>query len=475
MPNDEITGEGLSTKTNLELIADLKEQLQNIYSPDGEEISFDSNSPDGQFVEILAEMGSVVRELATEIYNSFDPTKCTGAVQDSRYQINYLTRKVGTYTRQNIEITVNQTVTLNGLDESYADESASAYTVADDNGNLWYLIDTTTLYAGTTSCPFRAKQIGEIIPTVGTIKNQVTIVQGVTGVINDVGYTILGTEQESDADFRLRREQSLELGGLNNIDAMFSQILSLEGVTNAKIHQNTTNSTDSTGTAAHTIWVIVGGGANTEIADIIYSNLAGSDMRGNIDIPVLTASGQQMHIKFDRPAITPLYIRFDFKKTNALEALNVDDMKLYIANNLLYTIGENAETSRVTTVASEAAIVAGNNGYVLNVELSTGGSVSTSIGASTGITSASTNVITFQEKIQDTAGTYAFSYDGTAWKLNTTVVNLVEYGISYEGTPASGDTITVTYTAGTWSDVLIPANINQQFVTDGTKMYITEV
>lgn len=370
---DELTYTGLQTKDNSVLVTEIQNNLQAIYGANGEQINFNSNTPDGNFTEVISELGTVMRELITEVYNSCDPSKCSGAVQDSRYQINYLFRKAGTFTRQNIDITVDKTVTLEGLDEAYNDENGSAYAVSDDAGNIWYLIDTTTLYAGTTSCPFRAKNIGEVIPTIGTITNQVTIVQGVISVINSIGYTILGENQESDEEFRIRREQSVSNSSINNEDAIKGQILALDGVTECIIHVNKTNTTDTTGTLPHYIWCIVGGGANSDIANVIYSNLGGAGTRGSVSIPITTTSMQTYNINFDRPTLVPLYIQFDLQPVVDLGEINLADIKQYIADNLIYSIGEDAETSKVTNICTEAINNDGGGAYALNVEISTDG------------------------------------------------------------------------------------------------------
>lgn len=149
---DDLTFEGLQTKDYNTLLTDIQTELQNIYGQNGDVINFDSNTPDGNFSEILAEIGSVVRELATEVYNSTDPDKCTGAVMDKNYSINFIQRNKGSFTTQIIKITCDRTLTLQGLDESYADVNASAYAVSDDVGNIWYLVDTSTLYAGEKIC-----------------------------------------------------------------------------------------------------------------------------------------------------------------------------------------------------------------------------------------------------------------------------------------------------------------------------------
>lgn len=95
-----ITENGIQTDTYSTILQNLQESYTNIYAKDGDNINYGSETPDGQLINILTQMGTDSRELATEVYNSFDPSKCTGVVQDSRYALNYIERKGGTYTIQ---------------------------------------------------------------------------------------------------------------------------------------------------------------------------------------------------------------------------------------------------------------------------------------------------------------------------------------------------------------------------------------
>lgn len=472
---DSLTYNGLSTKTNTELLTEIQQALQTIYSPNGEEINFSSASPDGQFSELLATIGTVHRELLTSVYNATDPSKCDGAQQDSKYQLNYLTRKGGTYTTQYIAVTATKTVSLEGLDGSYNETGASAFTVSDDSGNLWYLIDSTTVYAGVTSLEFRAAEIGEVTPTIGTITKIVTITEGITSVNNVVGYTSLGVEQESNYDFRIRRERSTENQSGNNSDTILGQILALTGVNNCIVWVNDTNTTDSTGTLPHYIWVIVDGGANTDIADIIYSNKGGCGTRGNVVIPINTVAAQTLNICFDRPTIKPLYVKFDLYVTGDLTEINQDAIKEYIAQNLIYEIAEDAETSKITTVASNAIDNDGGGAYALNVEISSGGSATASVTGS-GVTAATVDVAIFQSVLGNiSTGTYTFTYDTNNWEYDGNVVSLDDYGISITGTPITGDTVNISFTEGTWTDYIAVASLADKFTTDKNRIYMTVV
>lgn len=470
---DELTSTGLQTKDNTVLVEELKRDLQDLYSINGEELNFESNTPDGQLIEIIAFLGTTLREMITEVYNSCDPDKCVGAIQDNRYQINYLTRKAGSYTIQEINITTNKTVTLQGLDGSYNEPESSAYAVSDDNGNIWYLIDTTTITSGTTRLSFRAKELGQVIPTIGTITNQVTIVGGVLRVINNVGPLEIGVDEESDSDFRIRRAQSTAKSGKNNIDTIYTELLELQGVSSVKIHENKDDNEDGTGTAGHTVWIAVKGGGNEDIAKIIYANSGGAGTRGATSVTIDSESLQPITINFDRATTVPLYIKFDVQPITDPGEVNVSAIKEYITQNLTYELGENAESSRVTEICADAMLSDGGNGYALDVKISTGGSAPTPTISGSGITSASVDITTFQYKTQDTAGTYDFVYTTDHWVLNTSTVNLVEYGISYQGTPANGARIEVVYTASEWTDYLVANSIRDEFVTDVNKIYTT--
>lgn len=470
---DELSYTGLQTKDNTILVNDLQTGLIDIYSQGSEELNFDSNTPDGQLIELLAFMGSTIREMITEVYNSCDPDKCVGAVQDNRYQINYLTRKEGSYSIQNIAVTTNQTVNLQGLDATYDEPSSSAFTVSDNNGNVWYLMDSTTVYSGTSYLPFRAKEKGAIVPTIGTITNMVTIIPNVISVINNVGATSIGVEEEGDSDFRIRREASVAKSGKNNADTILAELLEIDDVIDAKVHVNKTNTTDDTGTDAHYMWAIVEGGSSEKIAEIIYANSGGAGTRGSVAISLTSESQQPITINFDRETVIPLYIKFDIKPIGLSTEINVSGIKEYIVENLKYNIGEDVETSKVTQVCSDAMLVDGGNGYALDIQISTGGSASASIGASTGITAATVDDVTFQYMVQDTAGTYEFDYSGGEWSLNSDTVDLSDYGIAYTGTAVNGDEIIITYTAGTWTDYLAVSTLADKYTTDINKIYTT--
>lgn len=381
-----VTPNGLEVMTYDNILQFEQDLLNAIYAQDGETINFDSETPDGQATNIAAQLGTDVRELAQGVYNSFDPDKCSGSVQDSRYALNYLFRKGGTFTVQNIDVTVNKTVSLQGLDGSYNDVNAASYTVSDDAGNLWYLMDSVTLTAGTTSLPFRSQNYGSYTPVIGTITNQVTKVLGVITVNNSVAPTTLGVEQETDLQFRLRRNRSTSVRGQNSNDAMLGQILELDGVSDANTFVNIPGNDDyNENLPDYSVWVIVEGGANSDIANVIYQNSTGLPMYAYendqvtpaivpVEVDVPSVGGQVFNVKFNRANPVPLYIKFTYQVAEfSTGVYNEDGIKEEIFKNLTYGLGEAAETSKVTNAASNAILANGGGGYALNVEISLDG------------------------------------------------------------------------------------------------------
>lgn len=368
---DILDASGLTVKTAAEITSDITADMQAIY---GADIQVEQNSPDGQMIGIWTQGAVDIRELAVQVNNSFDPDQAVGTILDARVALNNIQRRGGTYTIQPIDITVDRTVELQGLDGAFADPSGTGYTVQDSSGNKFILVDTTTFTAGTTSANFRAQQIGNVSVPVSTINVPVTIVLGVTAVNNSSSALTIGQNQETDAQLRTRRAQSVAIATTGYLNGLLAAVLNLEGVTEGALYENVTNVTDANGIPAHAIWLVVAGGANDEIADEIYNRKsAGCNMRGDVEIEINTASGQIFVAKFDRPEPKDLYIRFDIQRTVPGTTFNEIGIQNYMVENLHYGIGAYAETANITAIAQAAINATSGGGVPLNVEISDDG------------------------------------------------------------------------------------------------------
>ena len=366
--SDNFDENGLQVATRPELVDELTQDYQGIY---GEDINIDQSSPDGQVINIFAQGGTDIRELLMQIYNSFDPDNCSGRVLDSRCAINNIFRKGGTFTTVPIDVTVDRTVTLDGLDENYNDPNATGYTIQDGAGNQFILVSTQTLQSGTTRVLFRAKEIGAVQTTLNTITTPVTIVLGVVSVNNPVDATE-GKNEETDYQLKVRRRQSVSIGSSGYLNGLLATVLQLDGVTDAALYENFTGSTDANGTPAHCMWLVVEGGSDSEIADAIYRKKSyGCNMRGDITYTITTVSHQQFIARWDEPTIQNLYIKFNIVPTSSTVQFDLDAIKQYILNAESFKIGVGAETSSITGLAQRAIDANGGLGYAVGVLIST--------------------------------------------------------------------------------------------------------
>ena len=369
---DTLDENGLVIKTLTEIEDELKEGYRKIY---GDDIDLGSNTSDGQLIGIYAQAARDLRELIQEVYNSCNPDFCRGVVQDIRFKINNLTRKGGSFSIIPMTVVVTGTTTLQGLDADYSDPTATAYGATDNSGAKFYLIDTTTVTVGTHVLPFRAAEMGPINPIVGTITNPIIIKKEISSLINDTAPTSIGTLQGEDEAFALRRERSTETHAQNNVDAIRSKLLELDGVTDAYCYshdyENYPDSIDGDGIPVGYIWPIVEGGANADIGDVLYANCGGAGMKGEVSVQTPTSSGQMFTSKFDRSEGVPLYISFDLQETVAGTEFDFDGIKSYIAENLKYSINEYAETSKVNEVVALSITANGGNAVGVNVKIST--------------------------------------------------------------------------------------------------------
>jgi len=347
--SDTLDENGLTLETLPELKSGLISDYKDIY---GSDINVASDTPDGQTLAILAQIATDIREIIQNVYNSFDPDMASGSVLDQRCAINGIQRKSGTFTIVPVVVTTTKAVALIGLDgssESVNNIPSGVFTIKDNSGNLFYLISSVTTETGPQSLSFRAANIGNVSVTAGTITTIATVTAGITSVINNAGVTQQGVDEETDANLRVRRQAAVGRTSQGYTDSLSTAISELDNVESVIVNENYTNSEDSNGIPAHSIWVVVQGGTDDDIAAAIYAKRpAGVGMKGDEEIYLMRENGFEIIIKFDRPVDVPLYIRF----TMALSGSGIIDtaaIKTAIVDNISYNIGEGATTDVIVT------------------------------------------------------------------------------------------------------------------------------
>ena len=322
-----------------------------MYAIYGADISVASNSPDGQMLHIFAQAKLDTLELVQQVYNSMDPDTAVGVSLDQRCAINGVFRRSGTYSTQNVSVTVSGTVTLAGLDTA----PAAPFTVADGAGNQLYLIATTTVSAGAHTLNFRAANLGPTVYGDNSVTVVVTLQAGVTSVTNGTLSSTKGVAEESDYSLRVRRSRSIAMGGKGYLAGLYSVLLGLPGVTALSILENTGSVTDANGLGAHSIWVIIQGGAGVAIGLNIYAyRNAGCGMKGSESEVIVQLDGSNFTVYYDRPTTETLWIQLNMTAVTGI-APDAAFIRAQLVAQLSYDINQPADASAITTLLKSIA------------------------------------------------------------------------------------------------------------------------
>lgn len=260
MPNS-IGAGGLTIATYAELVASFTAAMQAIY---GNDIVLTSDSPDGQWMNIIVMAALNLEELLMQINAMFDPDQAVGVILDQRCAINGIQRQQGTFTVTNITLVITQALNLYGLDQAVN----PVFTIADNAGNQWQLQTTQLAVSpGTVTFSFQSATPGANPTIPNTITVPITIVLGVASINNPSTYTTLGINEESDAAFKIRRQKSVSLSSQGYLQGLLAALENIPGVTSASVYENNTGTPDGLsedaayplGTPGHTIWAIVAG------------------------------------------------------------------------------------------------------------------------------------------------------------------------------------------------------------------------
>lgn len=340
---------GLQTASRAELIAFYTQQFQTIY---GADINLESDTPDGQMLNIFVQSVLDLQDLLTQIYNGFDPDNAIGKVLDQRVAINGIQRQAGTFTITNVQLVTSQSLNLYGLDQS----AQPIFTVADNAGNQWELIATTLgLTAGTHVLAFQSAVPGAVLTIPNTITVPVTIVLGVTSINNPTTYTTLGINEESDALLKIRRQKSVSLASQGYLAGLLAALENVTGVTAAFVYENTSAVTNGDGVPGHSIWVIVSGtAAAADIAQVIYDKRnAGCGMFGTINYTIIQVDSSPFIVTWDTVATRALFISFTATSLNGITPPDIVAIRAGIAARFTPTVFEEVNINALATLVQE--------------------------------------------------------------------------------------------------------------------------
>jgi len=253
----QVTAAGLSIPSYNDILNYLLDNFRQIY---GQTVYLQPDSPDYQFISVMALALSDAEQAAQLSYNNRSPNFAIGAALDSLVKLNGISRKLATQSTCQVTLTGTPgAIILNGI-------------CVDVNGNKWDLPASVTIGGGGTVTITATCEIsGAVNALIGQINGIFTPQAGWTSVNNSTA-AVLGQPIETDAQLRGRQALSVELPSQTLLAGTVAAIAATPGVTRYNVLENATGGVDAFGNPPHSVTAVVENGADLDVATAIYNN-----------------------------------------------------------------------------------------------------------------------------------------------------------------------------------------------------------
>lgn len=330
---------GLEINTFRDLFQLQSDGYKGIY---GQDIDLDQESPDGQRVAIEAQARADIEAALQWLYSQMDPDFNTGDMQQVIAKLHGLYLRPGSRSQRDLKVTTDRPVLL-----------YNGYRIRDQANQVWFIKQDVTVPSGTTTVTFFAQNFGKVTGLVTDSFTQLTPEPGILNIFADAP-AVVGRDEETPEQFRQRRNRSLENPATGSTGAIFAKVAQLAGVTDLNIGENDTKIDDATtGIPANSIWLVVEGGAVSEIVEIMVKQKGGGtgtkgSVTGRYVETVVRPDGSTMLIahdlRFDRPVYKPLHIKLTAKRKVTSDPVDTDTLKAVLAKRVMH-IGESVDAN----------------------------------------------------------------------------------------------------------------------------------
>ncbi len=279
----------------------------------GDDLITDDETPEGAWINAETTSRQSVARNNSAVANQINPNLAGGPFLDAIWALTGGQRIASTRS------TVSATIT--GIANTSIPAQSRARTM---QGAEFRAVNPITIpTTGTaTGVPFESVEPGAIEAGADQLTIIADSVLGWETITNPAAAT-LGRTTEGDEVSRNRRRQTIGLQGRAVAVAVTSNVMNVQGVRSLAFRENITNATqviDGITLVAHSIWVVVDGGADADIgAALLRSKTAGSNWNGTTSVIVTEpASGQNYTVRFDRPTTQAVLLRISVRGTSSV-------------------------------------------------------------------------------------------------------------------------------------------------------------
>jgi len=327
-----MTEQGFVPKRLADVLESLHTKLANVTDPNTGAKPFMNEEADGilmQLTDIIAEEISICWEEAYLAANQYDPLNSSGAPLRGLIQLNGLSTSYGAPTQLMMELSGTPGVVI----------PSRSLIASTDGEQVYYTTASATIgNSGKVQVTANSQTNGAYDPEINTIIAIQTPIFGWNGAKN-ISTVSVGADADSDTELHIKQERATSATSYRQVDAIYSGIINIDGVTFARIYVNATSSTDERGISAKTIAPVVVGGTNEAIANVIRLKAdALANFTGNTSVTYTGQFGDTQTISFTRPTEKDIYIDIDisFTDTNLWPEDGYDQIKQAIVEYAQY-------------------------------------------------------------------------------------------------------------------------------------------
>lgn len=285
----------------------------------GEDIYVDDDSMDGQLISLFAKGAYDTLKTIEYAFNNTTPQTAMGNVLSRLVLLSGISRKPSGYSTAYCHLTGNPFIVIhNGV-------------VSDIAGNKWDLPPNVNLGEnGDTYVTVTAQKKGNITALANTITQIDTPTYGWRTCTNEAPANP-AQEEETDTELRYRQRNSVALPSQGLVEGTQSAIFNVEGVTDCVVKENDLNTSvvvQGVTLPPNSLTCIVKGGAENEIADVIfYHKNQGCYTNGAIETVQYDRYNNATYIRFSRPTSVPIKIKMTLRPIQGYSSEIADMIK----------------------------------------------------------------------------------------------------------------------------------------------------
>lgn len=256
---DYITDQGVIVPDTSVVLAEVQNEFKEIF---GEDLDLTASTPQGRLIELFQRNRTFCIQICALVSNMLNLNRASGFVLDDLGSLFLIERQAATNT--------TTTVIFGGVPGTIIPAGTR---LQSEDGYVFINDQSVTIGGdGSARADYRSVATGPIPCVSNTLTIILDAVNGLETATNPSA-PVLGFDLESDADFRARIKNSLNINSIAVLSAIKSNLEAISGVKGSYCYDNYTGSAetvDGVVVPAHSLLACVEGGNVVDIAKVLY-------------------------------------------------------------------------------------------------------------------------------------------------------------------------------------------------------------